>query len=133
VPNATSTASFAQDFAMPDPSVQARALSGELYGVPQDYHAETRALIAKAAEAAGLSPDLAAKAAAGPIGWDDLFFVPTGLSGIEIFVGTGQEGFPATDGVKGVVATGGGPSGGGVNLAECDAQMYREWAEGMMA
>jgi beta-glucosidase-like glycosyl hydrolase len=130
VPNATLAAPFAQDFGMPSPDTQARALSGALYGVGKDFHGEARELLARAAEGKGLPAHLAARAAGGPIGWDDMFFVPTGLGGIEIFVGSGQEGFAATVGVKGAVSTGGGPAGGGVNLAECDTQLYRDWAEG---
>ena len=98
--NSTSASNFGQDFSMSGPSSQASALSGAAFGVDKNYH-----------EAARLKGN--------NIGWDDLFFLPTGVP-IRIWVGSSQPGGqgPGTEGVEGVISLSG--TGGGVNLASCD-------------
>ena len=98
--NSSTAANFGQDFSMSGPSSQASALSGAAFGVDKNYH-----------EAARLKGNT--------IGWNDMFFLPTGVP-IRIWVGSSQPGGqgPGTEGVEGEISLAG--TVGGVNLASCD-------------
>lgn len=99
--NASTASTFGQDFSMSNPSSQESALSGAAFGVDRNYH--EAALVKETS-----------------IGWDDMFFLPTGVP-IRIWVGNSQPGQqgPGSEGVEGVVSLA-GSTGEGVNLATCD-------------
>ena len=86
---------------MSNPSSQESALSGAAFGVDRNYH--EAALVKETS-----------------IGWDDMFFLPTGVP-IRIWVGNSQPGQqgPGSEGVEGVISLA-GSTGEGVNLATCD-------------
>jgi beta-glucosidase-like glycosyl hydrolase len=99
--NASAAADFGQDFAMAGPEKQARALSGEAYGLTTDYHALANAQYGGQV----------------PIGWDDMMFVPGGQT-VSVWVGSGQPGTGAA-GIAGSFTLS-GAVGSATNLAVCD-------------
>lgn len=103
--NSSAAATFGQDFALHGTEEQENALHGRAFGLDTDYYA--------------LSQDKYNGQV--NIGWDDMFIIPQGVP-VSVYIGNGQPGYASTQGLE-ILLNIAGPSGTGINLAQCDMQL----------